>query len=172
MKSIFTSLGFIALASATCYQSGAPWPDDHAGMVNQIQLTAKHFANQGRLGKGEHVHNVNYKGKCLHFILDNISGSPRSITKHDAADGFLKEYTGCHNGGIAAILIGALSQQSSFQSLATPPASATGFWSEKKKTKPHKEVKTPKEAKEWVGGAKEERKDEEWKEWGIDLLFN
>ena len=43
---------------------------------------------------------------------------------------------------------------------------------EKKKTKPHKEVKTPKEAKEWVGGAKEETKDEEWKKWGIDLLFN
>ena len=99
MKSIFIPFTFIALAAATCYDSGAPWPDDHAGMVHQIQLTAKHFAKQGRLSKGEHAHNVNYDGKCLHFVLDNISGSPRSITRRDAADGFLKEYTGCENGG-------------------------------------------------------------------------
>ena len=35
------------------------------------------------------------------------------------------------------------------------------------KTKPHKEVKALKrpENKEWAGGAKEETKDGEWKEW-------
>ena len=62
--------------------------------------------------------------------------------------------------------------------MAAPPACANGLWSEipltEVKTKPHKEVETSKEAKkrqEWVGGAKEETKAEEWKKWGINLLF-
>ena len=62
-------------------------------------------------------------------------------------------------------------QQSRFQSLATPSVSTTGFLSERKEAKPHKEVRTPKETKEWVGRAKEERKNEKWKEWGIDFQF-
>ena len=38
-------------------------------------------------------------GGGAEFCVDNISGHHMSITKDGAADGFLKEYTGCHNGG-------------------------------------------------------------------------
>ena len=99
MKSILVPFTFIGLAAATCYRSGAPWPDNHVGMVHQIQLVAKYFAKQGQLSRDEHLREVNYDGKCLHFILENISGSPRSITRREAEDGFLKEYRGCENGG-------------------------------------------------------------------------
>ena len=71
--------------------------------------------------------------------------------------------------GMAGLQVMALQSkvalQSSFQSLATSPASATGFWSEEKASEGGE--------KQGVGGrAKEETKDGEWNEGGIDLLFN
>ena len=64
-----------------------------------------------------------------------------------------------------------MAQQSSFQSLATPPASATGLWSEKtsergeNKASERGESAEEAENKEWVGGAK--RRDERW---GLEMM--
>ena len=70
-----------------------------------------------------------------------------------------------------------VAQQSSFQSLATPPASATGLWSEetsRKEEPPERRWKSAEGCwKQGVDGReKEETKDGEWNGWGIDLLFN
>jgi hypothetical protein len=51
------------------------------------------------LSTGEHVYDTQVGDKCLHFVLDNKSGGPRSITTSEAMDGFSKEYRGCANGG-------------------------------------------------------------------------
>lgn len=91
--------GLLSLASATCYTSGAPWPSDHAGTDDAIQKAADHFASLSPLPVGEAVYDIGVGDKCLHFILDNISGQPRSIDANEAKDGFLKEYRGCENGG-------------------------------------------------------------------------
>ena len=62
-----------------------------------------------------------------------------------------------------------VAQQSSFQSLATPPASATGLWSKKtskrgeNKTSERGESAEETENKKWMSETKEETKDEEWK---------
>lgn len=92
-------LSIFSLASAGCYSGGAPWPDDHAATVHAIQSVSDQMAAMSPLDPGEHVINIGVQDKCLHFILDNISGSPRSISSNEALDGFTKEYTGCHNGG-------------------------------------------------------------------------
>lgn len=86
-------------ANAACYPKGAPWPSKHAGTVEHIQHAAHFFATLSPLAIGEHEHNIPFDGKCLHFILDNISDKARSITANEAADGFFKEYRGCAHGG-------------------------------------------------------------------------
>ena len=62
-------------------------------------------------------------------------------------------------------------QQSSFQSLATPPASATGLRNEKKVFKEGENAEED-QNKKWVNETKEKTKNEKWNEWNIDFLFN
>lgn len=89
----------LGIASAGCYTSGATWPSDHAAVVSALQTVSDHFANAGSLSTGEHVYDINAGGKCIHFVLDNISGTTRYISSNEALDGFTKEYTGCDHGG-------------------------------------------------------------------------
>ena len=99
MKVLATLAFLTSLAAAKCYKTGVPWPGNHAGTVQEIQGAAQHFASLSPLPRGEHYYDVSYGGKCLHFVLDNISGKERSIPKTEAEDGFLKEYRGCSKGG-------------------------------------------------------------------------
>ncbi|KAI9148790.1 glycoside hydrolase family 43 protein [Paramyrothecium foliicola] len=97
----FALLSLIAspLVSAGCYNGGAPWPNDHAGTIVAIENAAGIMERSGNLPPGEHPYDQKVGDKCIHFILDNISGSPRSISKSEAIDGWAKEYRGCANGG-------------------------------------------------------------------------
>lgn len=96
---ILISAALASVVSAGCYSSGATFPSDHSGTVEQIENAANYFAGLSPLGPGEHVKDIPFGGKCLHFILDNISGSDRTITSNEAEDGLLKEYAGCQYGG-------------------------------------------------------------------------
>lgn len=92
--------GLVPFATADCYTSGAPFPQDHAGVISAITGAAGHYNQMGAIGFGEKLWQKSVGDKCLKFILENIGNEAgRTISYYEAVDGFTKEYTGCHNGG-------------------------------------------------------------------------
>ncbi|KAF5013554.1 hypothetical protein FDECE_453 [Fusarium decemcellulare] len=92
-------MAFVPVVLGKCYDSGAPFPDDHTNTIVAIQSAAYQFEHDSPLSPGEHVFDYKVDDKMLHFVLDNISGSLLRIGKSEAIDGFTKEYSGCKHGG-------------------------------------------------------------------------
>lgn len=100
MISLASLLALAPFAAAGCYKGGAPFPQDHAGVISAITKASSHYNQMGAVGFGEKVWQKSVGDKCLKFILENIGNEEgRTISYYEAVDGFTKEYTGCHNGG-------------------------------------------------------------------------